>query len=71
MNVDVADKNVFYPSDQASFVNGVGVAALKKSKGGILYMDRIHTGKDTVFEEKNIAYLVEHSIEFAKLMSEK
>lgn len=71
MNVDVADKNVFYPSDQASFVNGVGVAALKKSKRGILYMDRIHTGKDTIFEEKNIAYLVEHSIEFTKLMSEK
>ncbi len=71
MNVDVADKNVFYPSDQASFVNGVGVAALKKSKRGILYMDRIHTGKDTIFEEKNIAYLVERSIEFTKLMSEK
>ena len=70
MSVDIAEKKVFYPSDQASFVNGVGVAALKKSKGGILYMDRIHTGKDTVFEEKNIAYLVEHSIEFTKLMGE-
>ncbi len=71
LNVDVADKNVIYPSDQASFVNGVGVAALKKSKRGILYMDRIHTGKDTIFEEKNIAYLVERSVEFTKLMAEK
>ncbi len=71
LNVDLADKNVIYPSDQASFVNGVGVAALKKSKRGILYMDRIHTSKDTVFEEKNISYLVERSIEFTKLMSVK
>ncbi len=71
MSIDVADKNVFYPSDQASFANGVGVAALKKTKRGILYMDRIHTGKDTVFEEKNITYLVERSIEFTKLMAAK
>ena len=70
-NVEIAYEKVIYPSDQASFVNGVGVASLKKSKRGILYMDRIHTGKDTIFEEKNIAYLVERSIEFTKLMSEK
>ena len=70
-NVEIAYEKVIYPSDQASFVNGVGVASLKKSKRGILYMDRIHTGKDTVFEEKNIAYLVERSIEFTKLVSEK
>ena len=71
LSVDIAYEKVIYPSDQASFVNGVGVAALKKSKRGILYMDRIHTGKDTIFEEKNIAYLVERSIEFTKLMSGK
>ncbi|MBR6645741.1 MAG: M28 family peptidase [Clostridia bacterium] len=70
-NVEIAYEKVIYPSDQASFVNGVGVASLKKSKRGILYMDRIHTGKDTIFEEKNIAYLVERSIEFTKLVSEK
>jgi len=37
----------------------VGVAALKKSRRlGILYMNRIHTPRDTVYEEENIAYLV-------------
>lgn len=71
LSVDIAYEKVIYPSDQASFVNGVGVAALKKSKRGILYIDRIHTSKDTIFEEKNIAYLVERSIEFTKFVSEK
>lgn len=56
--VDVRSKNVFYPSDQAKFNCGVGIAALKYSK--LLrteYMDRIHTLKDTVFEEENIEFL--------------
>ena len=49
---------LFYPSDQANFKYGVGVCALKKSKCfGILYMDRIHTSKDTVYLEENIAFL--------------
>lgn len=51
-------KGVFYPSDQACFPCGVGVASLKKTKKhGILYMDRIHTNKDTVYREENIEYL--------------
>ena len=50
-SVDIADKNVFYPSDQASFKKGIGVASLKKTKKGILYMDRIHTRHDTVFQK--------------------
>jgi hypothetical protein len=45
----------------------VGVAALKKSKLlKILYMDRIHTKKDTVYREENIAYLKEGSIRLLK-----
>lgn len=57
-NVDIRSSGVFYPSDQAKFPCGVGVAALKYSK--LLkteYMDRIHTAKDTVFEEKNVEFL--------------
>ena len=57
-NVDIRSSGVFYPSDQAKFPCGVGVAALKYSK--LLkteYMDRIHTTKDTVFEEKNVEFL--------------
>ena len=55
---EVLTKGVFYPSDQANFPMGVGAAALKKSRFlGILYMDRIHTKKDTVYREENIVFL--------------
>lgn len=50
--------NTMYPSDQGNFPMSVGVAALKKKKFIGLYMDRIHTPKDTVFEEENITFLV-------------
>ena len=46
----------FYPSDQANFPYGVGIAALKKCKMG-LYLDRIHTSKDTVLDETNVNIL--------------
>ncbi len=69
IKVDIATKGVFYPSDQAQFPRGVGVAALKTSKGGILYMNRIHTKEDTVYDEGNIAYLVEGSIRLARGLS--
>lgn len=62
VNAQVATKGYIYPSDQSSFPCGVGVAALKRGIGGILYMDRIHTPRDTVFREENIAFLVEGSI---------
>ena len=45
-----------YPSDQKNFPYGVGIAALKKGKFG-LYLDRIHTKKDTVLEETNVNIL--------------
>ena len=56
--VEIRSKNVFYPSDQAKFSRGVGIAALRYSK--LLkteYMSRIHTPRDTVFEEENIEFL--------------
>lgn len=62
-SVDVPYKGVFYPSDQMNVPMGVGVAALKKSKKlGILYMDRIHTKKDTVYCQDNIDFLVKGSL---------
>ena len=65
--VEIQTKGVFYPSDQAKFQQGIGVAALKKSKHrGILYMDRIHTKRDTVYREENIAFLAEGAIRFAE-----
>lgn len=51
--------NTMYPSDQANFPMGVGVAALKKKKFVGIYLDRIHTVKDTVFQEENIKFFVD------------
>lgn len=47
----------FYPSDQMQFPLGIGIAALRKTKGGIYYLSRIHTPKDTILEENNILLL--------------
>lgn len=58
--VDIRSKGVFYPSDQANFDRGVGIATLKYSKlFKTEYMDRIHTPRDVIFEEENVEYLVE------------
>lgn len=67
--VDFATRGVFYPSDQASFPCGVGVAALKKTKGGrLLYMGRIHTKRDTVYHEKNIEFLVRCTLHLTEIL---
>jgi len=47
----------FYPSDQRHFRLGVGVCALKKSRVFGYYMDKIHTGKDTVLDSENVRIL--------------
>ncbi len=67
IQVDVTRK-AFYPSDQAKFKNGVGVAAFKKTKGGMLYINRIHTAKDTVYRRENIDFLINSSLELTKLI---
>lgn len=66
--VDVADKGVFYPSDQMQFPCGVGVAALRSTKGGLLYMNRIHTRRDVIYREENIAFLKNGAIALPKHM---
>jgi len=48
--------DTMYPSDQAGFPMGVGVAAMKKKKGVGLYMNKIHTIHDTVFQRENIEF---------------
>lgn len=57
------EKGVYYPSDQKNFKKNIGVASFKKSKLG-LYMDRIHTPKDTVMDERNIEVLVSGFVRF-------
>ncbi len=56
------NKTAFYPSDQAGFDYGVGIAALKHRKGIGYYMDKIHTHKDTAFDEDNISLLVQGAL---------
>lgn len=46
-----------YPSDQKHFPRGVGVAALNRAKVIGYYLGRIHTGRDTVMDERNIELL--------------
>ena len=58
-------KNYVYPSDQIHFDRGVGVSAMRSTKRGLLYMNRIHTPRDTVYREENIAWLVEGCIRLA------
>ncbi len=56
-------KGIYYPSDQGSFKKSVGVAAFNKCRFG-LYLDKIHTPKDTVMDEKNIELLVNGTVKF-------
>lgn len=51
-----------YPSDQKNFPMHMALSSMKKHKLIGLYMDRIHTKRDVIFEEKNIRYLC-HSLE--------
>lgn len=46
-----------YPSDQANFPYGVGIAAFQRNKWFGVYCSRIHTPKDTILEEENVNIL--------------
>ena len=52
-----SSSNALYPSDQAGVPIGVGVAAMKKKRFVGLYINRIHTVRDTVMRRENIDYL--------------
>ena len=55
--VEVVRSFGFYPSDQRAFPMGVAFCALKHKPGIGYYMDRIHTARDTIMDERNIALL--------------
>lgn len=67
--VEVAYKGVYYPSDQKSFKKGVGVASFLK-KGKMEYINKIHSKKDTVYNEENIKFLVNGSKKLINELSE-
>ena len=46
-----------YPSDQMMFARGTAIAALRGNR--LLYMDRIHTVRDTVFDDENVRCVVD------------
>ena len=54
-------KKIYYPSDQSGFPQAIAVAALNRKKFFGYYMDRIHTKRDTIFQEENIRYLAERT----------
>ncbi len=57
-SITLRDKGFnIYPSDQANFPLGLGVAAFCRSKWAGLYLDKIHTGKDKILDEKNTVML--------------
>lgn len=68
--VEVVRGAGFYPSDNACFSRACGVCALKKGKVGY-YMDRIHTNRDTVFQEENITLLRDGCLRLAKKKGEE
>lgn len=69
-SVDICTEGVFYPSDQSNFPGGIGVAALKRTKKGLLYMNRIHTKRDTVYREENIYFLTDGAIRLVQMLAE-
>lgn len=60
-----------YPSDQALFRRGVGIAALKKAPVIGYYMNRIHTCRDTVLEEENVQLLRDGAVRLAGTLTEQ
>ncbi len=53
-------------SDHKNFAKGVACVACKKSKSGIFYTPYIHTPRDIVADNANIAYLSKNTVEFIK-----
>ena len=63
-------QNTYYPSDQKGFPISVAVSAMKKARFLGLYLDRIHTKKDTVMDETNLAYICDGTTRLLTKLSE-
>lgn len=61
----------FYPSDQMHFKRGIGVAALLRAPLVGLYLNRIHTARDVVFDEDNILLLAAGAARLAAAPTEQ
>ena len=68
-NKSIVVKNkgfAIYPSDQVNFPTGFGIAAFCRSKWAGLYLGKIHTKRDKILDEKNIALLRDFLIEIVR-----
>jgi len=61
-------ETTFYPSDHANFKRGIGVAAFRKNRHFGYYLGRIHTKRDRILNEVNIATLSELMVRFLEMM---
>lgn len=59
-------KKTLYPSDQMHFPVHVGVMACHKKPPFGYYLSRIHTAKDTVFDQQNISTLTQGFVRFVQ-----
>lgn len=57
-------KTMFFPSDHMNFRCGIGVAAFRKNRVWGYYLGRIHTRRDRILNEKNIAALSDMMVRF-------
>lgn len=57
--IHAAAERTVYPSDQKGFSKSLAIAALNHSRCVGYYMDKIHTPKDTILREENIARLTD------------
>lgn len=61
-------KWVVYPSDQNSFPTSIGVASMNKTRAGLLYTNKIHTPRDTVFNGGNLDFLIDGGARLAEAL---
>ena len=58
--------STLYPSDQLWFEQNIGVAAFRRNRFLGLYISRIHTRRDTVWQEENIELLKNGTVRLVK-----
>ncbi len=60
--------STLYPSDQAGFPCYMAIAVFRRSRVCGLYLSRIHTKKDTVFQEENIAWIRDSGVRLVEAL---
>lgn len=61
-------ERLFYPSDQMMFKRSVAVAGMRRNRVWGYYLGRIHTSRDTIFEEENIDLLSRRMVRLTEII---